>query len=218
MKRPIASLCISILFILACFSCSPSKSVLGDEIHAVQSSWTRPPTYTYYPAYTNPPTTVEEITKVVVITETDAPTSIFTATLTPTKTLPAILSSGSGVMKAFTNKEQIPMSYFDLDTGTNGDKAASDIAFWVSCGSGCFPTAYPANGAVGFVFGRKEPGYEDCAENMTSEDIQWTFQYICLKTNSNNIAMFKIVLYCYTNADGTDSIEFIYKTWKSSEG
>ncbi|MBN2244187.1 MAG: hypothetical protein JW793_15985 [Acidobacteria bacterium] len=110
------------------------------------------------------------------------------------------------------------MSYFDLDTGENGDEKASDLAFWESCGTGCFPGISLLHGAEGFIFGHREPSYQDCAEIMFSEFEYefYSYQYICIRTNSDNIAMFKIMLDCDSDADGTHTLTFIYTTWKSA--
>jgi len=202
------------LFLLV--SCSTSKTMISDRIYGTQSAWTILPTYTYYPTYAVQPTIIQEVTKIILVTETNSPTSIYSATLTPTITQPIILTKGSGTIIAFINQDGIRMSYFDLDTGKNVDDETSDIGFWVSCGSGCFPGVSTRNGAISFIFGKQEPSYEDCAENMFSETYQISYKYICFKTNANNFSVFKIILYC-SNRDGSDTITFLYKTWKQSE-
>jgi len=228
MRKIIGFILFPAFIIFLLISCSPSKSLLAIYLYGTQSAWTiHPtftyyptytiqPTFTYYPTYTFQPTTIKEITRLVIVTETNTPTLIFSLTKTPTKTLPIILTTGYGILEAYRNQDGGPLSYFDLDLGKNVNDKTSDIEFSVSCGSACFPFVGPVNGAISFIFGRREPSYEDCLENMVSESYQISDLYICVMTNSQNISVIKIG-FPIQREKGSWKLAFYYKTWRHPE-
>ncbi len=213
MKKKFEYIIIAYLLALLLISCSPSKDMIATYIYGTQTDWTIQPTYTNYPTYTFQHTKVKEITRIIIMTETYTPTPKYSLTITPTTTLPIIITTGYGILQAIPNQDGIYMSYFDLDTGNNGDNKTSDIEFSVGCGSACFPFVEPINGAISFIFGRKEPSYEDCVENMVSESYQISDEYICIATNKKNISIIKIG-FPIQRIKGAWELYFYYKTWK----
>jgi hypothetical protein len=101
--------------------------------------------------------------------------------------------------------------------GVNIDGPESDLGFSISCGSACFPFFGPINGAISFIYGRREPSFKYCAEHMEYEFYQITDKYICVLTNSKNISIVEPLEYVY-NPAGSDVITFHYKTWKNRAG
>jgi hypothetical protein len=153
----------------------------------------------------------------VYVTATASATPLHPPTETPTATPRTVLASGTGKLKAFINEDSVVLSYFDLDTGENRDDKTSDLEFYVTCGSACWPVVQPRNGAISFVFGSREPTYEDCAENMFSDDYEYSDSFVCYRTNSGNISVFKIIMYCGNtdgSIDGSIDITFLYRTWE----
>jgi hypothetical protein len=206
---------IAIIF-LGLFSCSPQGSMISTSIYKTQSVWTLKPSYTDFPTYTNLPNRVQEVTKVIFVTRTSTQTPVFSPTNTPTITNTPFPLQGTGRLLASPTQPQVFMSYFDLDLGRNIDDSSSDIEYSVGCGSMCFDSVEVINSAIYFIYGRREPSFEDCKKNMVSQSDFITDKYICILTNSNNISTIKISWSNLTVGDYW-KITFIYKTWKDRD-
>jgi hypothetical protein len=207
---------VIMIIILGLFSCSSQGSMISTSIYKTQSVWTLKPSYTDLPTYTNIPNRVQEVTKVIFVTRTSTQTPIFSPTNMQTITNTPFTLQGSGRLLASPTQPQIFMSYFDLDLGRNIDDSSSDIEFDVGCGSQCFDSVNVIRGAIYFIYGRREPSYEDCKNNMVSQSDFITDKYICILTNSHNISIIKINWSNLTR-DEYWKITFIYKTWKNRD-
>ena len=214
MKHHIVSFtCLACLF-FELFSCYPQESIISTSIYQTLSKLTLEPSYTNYPTYTNLSTIVQEVTKVVFITKTPTLTPLFSPTITSTPSHTPIPLQGRGKLMAQINQDPVIMSFFDLDTGRNINDFSSDLRFDVGCGSMCFDSIDVINGAIYFIYGRQEPSYEECKNNMVSQSDFITDKYICILTNSNNISIIKVD---WSNLARSNywTVAFYFKTWKN---
>jgi len=188
-------------------------------MYETQSAWTIQPTYTYYPTYTSQPIIINEITKIIIVTETFTFTPTTTPTITPTKTNSIIIATGYGIIIAYPNNDSINMSYFDLDTGRNDNKLSNDIEYTIGCGSDCFGYIEPINGAIGLMLIDKQPSFADCQTRIPEfEDYGINFPigyFFCILTNSGNISTF-VAVESIPTPDSSTKLKIFYQTWRYS--
>jgi hypothetical protein len=214
LKIKLESFILIAILLQILISCSFQESQISTYVYETYSNWTQVPSYTQNPTYTNLPQAITEITKIVFITGTFTNTPKHFPTNTPTIANTPTPIEGTGTLIAIPNQNPITMSFFDLDTGINLNDSSSDIEFYVSCGSMCFPEVLVINKAKYFIYGRRIPSYEDCKNNMVSQSEFIIDKYICIQTNSGNISIIK-VNWSDMSHENNWTVTFYYKTWKN---
>ena len=108
-------------------------------------------------------------------------------------------------------------AFFDFDTGEITNLDSADIYLDVGCGTQCFNELILINGARSIEFGKDEPGFEVCNDNLQQNETKFMSAsivpgtYSCIYTNEGNI----VQMLAIKNEAFTQNSEFVfeYEIW-----